>query len=149
MELLSKPIRTIMTKDPKSVLPNTIMTEVAAIFEQEEYHHLPVVDEQGLCQGIISKSDYYQLQDKFTHLPGRDYTKDNQLFFQTLLACNVMTKDVVTLDAEKSIEDLISVFLENKVRSVVVTEEDLAIGIVTPLDIIKYLYEDHWLQHRY
>jgi len=136
---LNKTVGELMTKEIISVSPLSIMTEVAEIFDNNSFHHIPVVGYKGNCVGIISKADYAQLQDKFTLIDGSQTDKTNQKFFASLLAKEVMSKDVISLESNIEISDAIQIFLKNKVHSIVVTEKEKCVGILTPFDLLQYM----------
>lgn len=133
----NKQISNITTRNIITSYPDMIMTEVSEIFETNSFHHLPVLDEEDKCVGIISKSDYHQLQDKFTRLNNKEAEKFNTKFFKTLLASDVMTENPVCLALTATVKDAISIFLDNKVHCIVVNDIDKCIGIITPYDILK------------
>jgi len=54
-----------------------------------------------------------------------------------MLVKDVMTKDVITIDSNKTILDAYRLYRDNKVGSLVVTDSDKCIGIVTERDLIE------------
>lgn len=149
--LLEKTAQDIMTPQPICSYPDMIMTEVAEIFESNDFHHLPVIDTDNECIGMISKSDYYQLQDKFTKFGSGRCKKGNTRFFASLLASEVMTAFPVSVDINASMDEVNSIFLKNKIHSVVVQENGKFRGIITPYDIMEllsvyYQNEETWLE---
>ena len=138
MERLSQgPVSSIMTHDFKFVSPDTIMTEVASIFERSSFHHLPVLDGERRPVGVISRHDYHQIQHHFTHFAWRNPEQHNAHFFSTLLASEVMSTEPITLAADASVENAIEIFLENKVHSILILDGEHCAGILTPFDILK------------
>jgi len=136
---LNKTVGELMTKEIISVSPVTIMTEVADIFQQNSFHHIPVLSSEGHCVGVISKQDFCQLEDKFTLLNGSLTENKNERFFASLLAKDVMSKDVVSLEEDIEINDALKIFLKNKVHSIVVSKTGVCKGILTPFDLLSYL----------
>jgi acetoin utilization protein AcuB len=136
MDFVLKTVGELATKNPLTVSPNQIMTDVSQIMESSAFHHFPVVENDGNCVGVISKSDLYQLQDCFTKSKTGNYQENNQLLFRSLLASDVMTSHVVFLDKNRSVLDAITIFLENKVHSVIILNEGQLCGIITPYDIL-------------
>jgi CBS domain-containing protein len=118
-----------------------LMTEVAEIFEDAHFHNLPVVDANGHCVGIISKSDVLQLQDKFTKFNHKSSLDSNRQYFDSLLVREVMTPNPVSVHAGTDISELVDLFIERKLRSLIVLEDGKCIGIVTPFDILVLLNE--------
>ncbi len=134
-------VSSIMTKNPISVKPKTIGTEIVDIFENSSFHHLPVINDSAICIGVISKSDYYQLQDKFSRLKIKQCEAENEKFFKAVLASDIMTKDPVVVEEETPIKEIIRLFLKNEYHSVIVNKNGKCIGIVTPYDILRALSE--------
>ena len=139
--ILDRPIKSIMTSDLMSVGKDIIMTEIVQIFEDYSFHHLPVLDEMNKPVGIISKSDLHQLQHHFTHLNIQDAEEQNDRFFASLLASDIMVKNLVCLQVDDSISDAVDIFLKNKIHSILICKNEECVGIVTPYDIIKSLVE--------
>ncbi|MEM4268318.1 MAG: CBS domain-containing protein [Candidatus Woesearchaeota archaeon] len=54
-----------------------------------------------------------------------------------VVASDIMTKEVISLDVKRGLDYLIKLMAESKVSSVLITENDLVIGIVTERDLIK------------
>ncbi len=99
-----------------------------------------VEEESGQCIGIISKSDYYQLQDKFTRFNRVSAGKTNNRFFQTLTAAEVMTTTLISLDTQSTVQQAISIFLKNTVSSIIIQDDSGLKGIVTPIDMLKEIH---------
>lgn len=50
----------VMTNKPRTVKPEDSIREVAEILAKEEFHALPVVDDQGKLSGIVTTTDVIQ-----------------------------------------------------------------------------------------
>lgn len=135
-KLTNTKLALIMTRNLICAFPDMIMTEVSKIFEAHEFHHLPVID-NNVCVGVISKSDYYQLQDTFTRKKIESAEKNNWMLFRSLLASEVMSTDPESLQVDDTIESAVEIFMENRVHSIVINDGDECVGIVTPYDILK------------
>jgi len=128
-----------MTIDPLVINELTTMDKVALIFDKRQIHHVPVLNEEGTCTGIISMNDFLQIQDKFSIFNIKSSTKINDKVLPSLLAREVMSKEPTTIDENDSIETAIHIFLANVFRALIVTSQGKMIGIVTPYDILKQL----------
>lgn len=133
------PVKEIMTSTVHFVRPETIMSAVGQIFSTQNFHHIPVLDDDGKVLGIISKSDYYQLQNHFTRLKMGDCDEKNNRFFQSLTADDVMTKNPVCIGHDTSIASVMQIFLENLFHAIPVLKDNVCIGIVTPHDILAFV----------
>ena len=138
---LNKTVGELMTRELISVTPNTIMAEVAKIFKANHFHHLPVIDREEKCVGVISKMDYYQLQDSFTRLDGSKCDAKNLKFLSSLLAKEIMSPNPICIEHNVDISDVIPVFLANTARSAIIIKNEKSVGIITPLDLLEYMQE--------
>ncbi len=135
--ILNKTLQSIMTKDVKSVGPLCIGTEIAEIFKTQKFHHLPVVDDQNKAIGIISATDYNQIQHHFTRLQIARSNKENEKIMRSILAKEIMTEDPFCMDENQSIAEAVEIFIKNDIHSIIVEREGKIAGIVTPIDILK------------
>lgn len=126
-----------MTADPIYVQELTVMDKVALIFDKKNIHHVPVIDESNNCVGIISMSDFLQIQDKFSRFNLEDSLKISKKFMGSLTAREVMTKNPVSVDIDTPISKAIELFLQNVYRAIIVTEKGKLVGILTPYDILR------------
>ena len=88
--------------------------------------HLPVVDTSDTLVGILSKSDYLALK----------YV-DSRL--QKLTVKHFMSSPVVAVAKTTKINEVAQIFINKKISSVVIVEDNVAIGIATSEDLIKIL----------
>ena len=134
---LQLPVTSIMTTNITFISADTIMDEVRKIFEGKNIHHLPVIDSVGEIEGMVSKSDYYKLLSNYTIFGRKDVMAKNQRFLKSLIAKDVMTKDVVCIHWDSKVETAIQIFLENLFHALPVVKDHKVIGIITPYDILK------------
>lgn len=140
MKNLQKKITELMTENPQCVKPNVNMIEIENIFKRNNFHHIPVIDDNDEPIGIISKSDYHMLLHHFTKKKIGNFDVSNRMFFRSLLATDVMTPDPLCVKIDGTIEQVVDEFLKNEFRSLIVVDENnICQGIVTPFDIIKWL----------
>ncbi len=132
-----RPISELMTFDVMTVTPDTLMTEVSKIFEENSFHHIPVISEDNIPLGIISKNDYHQLQHHFTRNGWEIAEAKNKRYFESITAGEVMTQNPVTVDKDEPLFEVVNIFLANLIHSIIVTEAGICIGIITPHDILK------------
>ena len=132
-------ISNLATTDIVSAKPNQLMTDVCVMFDTNSFHHIPVINDENKCIGIISKTDYAQLQDKFSKFGYKCGDVNNRVFFRSLLAQDVMSIELVSLAYNEPLEKAIEIFEQNKVHSIVVTKDDHFFGILTPIDLLSLL----------
>ncbi len=140
MTVLGK-IMDVMTTDVITVKDNQTMDQVSMIFNSREIHHLPVVDSEGKIAGIISKTDYHKLEHGFTLFKSKESQAYNVAIMRSLLASDVMTKQVVTLSPTDNISVAVDIFRENLFHAIpVVDEKHKLVGILTTYDLLNYAY---------
>ncbi len=141
----------IMTTDVVTVDPKTSVKEAANIMSEKGISGLPVV-QNGELVGIVTENDLI-IKDKKLHFPeyinvigGIIYLESYKKFreeFKKFTAVNVeelMTKDVITVSPDDSIEDIATIMhQENVNRLPVVDNSGQLIGIVTRANIVKHI----------
>ena len=133
-------IRDIMTKDLITVKPNNLITAVDRIFSANDFHHIPVIEDDGKLVGIISRYDFNLLCDKST-LFNNNALSINQRVFQSILAKDIMIKQLVTIGPDETPAKAADIMKENLFHALpVVDENKTLIGIVTTYDLLALAY---------
>lgn len=141
MTVLAK-IKEVMTADVISIKSTDTMNMVSVIFNSNEIHHLPVIDQEEKVIGIISKTDYHKIQHGFTLFKSKESKAYNEAIMRSLLAKDVMTKQVVTLTPDSELSVAIDIFKENLFHAIpVVDEQNKLAGILTTYDLINFAYQ--------
>ena len=138
-----KKVEEVMTKEVMTVGPYNCMDEVQRVFEQEAFHHLPVV-EDGKVVGILSKTDYLRLLHGFTLFKTSKSDAYNKAVMQSLLVKEVMTASVVKVKKGDSLGYAAEIFRENYFHALPVVDETGAIeGIITTYDLLMDAYSSN------
>ena len=131
----------IMTTDLITVQPDDRMEKVDEIFSNNEFHHLPVVDEQNKLIGMLSKSDYLMLCNSFTIFNTRIAREQNKRLFSSMLVKEIMQKNIAKLHPDSTVMLAVGFFKENLFHAIpVVDKEDTLVGIITTFDLINLAY---------
>ena len=139
--IIQASIAEVMTTKPLCVQPNDLMTVADKLFADNNFHHLPVVDEEEVLVGIISKVECYCLRDSLSILKPGKQKEVNDRLLSALLVKDVMQKNPMVLHADDSIVDAALIFNENKFHALPIVDEDgRLLGIVTTHDLIRYAY---------
>ena len=133
----STTVKTIMTRHPETVTPSNNMEICRTIFEKFGFHHIPVVEGETLV-GLVSYTDYLRtIRDVFKN-PADEQT--NTQLLKSLLVKDVMTKNLLCLNPDDTIEDAMRVFKANQFHSLpVIDAEGKLEGIITTHDVLKIL----------
>jgi CBS domain-containing protein len=100
------------------------LEEAGSLFRKHEIHHLPVVSPEGLLVGILSQSDFLKLAG-------------HSLANRT--AEEIMTTHLAKLEPDDDIRTATSVFALNKFHALPVVENGKIVGMLTTLDLIRFL----------
>jgi len=150
--------RDLMERDVITVTPETRLLDVHRLFVEEEIHGAPVVGEDTLVRGVISTLDLLRLvRDEFEpgagatattyfrdELPysGPDWLQmpeDFQDRMQELTAADAMSRDLVTVGPDATVDDIARAMLEHRVHRVLVCEERVLLGVVSAFDLLRVL----------
>ena len=131
-------VKKILTTDVISVHTKQKLSDVNKIFRENFIHHIPVLNGNKPI-GIISSNDIFKLVFNIDTQDERmlDTILDNQFSIES-----VMTTDLVTLPVSSSVKDAASALESSKIHSVLITNNDELVGIVTSTDLIKYLHNN-------
>ena len=135
---LKLPVSHIMTRKIISLSPNDNLQKVKDIFDTTKIHHIPILL-SGQLIGMISKTDLLHFLKGYS---GSAYDKlMDEIRLDSFLVKEVMTKGLAKLEPTDRIEVAIEVFKENLFRALPVVEGDFLVGIVSVVDILRYISE--------
>lgn len=120
----------LMTDEVVSVVGRTPSAEVASLLVEHDISGVPVVDEDDLVIGVVSRTDLLTRGD--------------------LTAQQLMSAPAVTVPAEQTVTEAARLMTRRGVeRLPVVDEEDRLVGIVTRRDLLRvFLRPDHEIRRR-
>lgn len=139
--MLQTSVDSVMTKQLVTLHCNAIISEAAQVFEDCTFHHIPIVNEDGSLAGILSRTDIDRLRtgaSLFANPKKADY---DSVLFQSMWVRDIMTKKVVEVSPQDTIEKAYSIFKENKFRALPVVDGQQLVGILTPLDILDFFFQ--------
>lgn len=133
-----KTLKDIMTTDLTVIKLGTTFNKIKEIFDNNKFHHLPVVDEMAMIKGIISKNDFSKLTYQIsTKTGGKVYSEKT---YQHVTAKEIMTPNPVYLNPNDRIGLAADLFLENEYHAIPILEDGVLMGIVTSHDLIAFVY---------
>lgn len=123
-----------MTTDLVVVNLETPFLKIKELFDENKFHHLPVVDPMNMIKGIISQYDFYKFAYQMSfETTGKTFTQKS---YTHLYAKDIMTKYPVVLNPDDSLELAASLFLENIYHAIPIMEDGVLVGIVTSHDLL-------------
>lgn len=127
----------IMTRKPATVAPEDSLERVRRIFENQGFHHVPVVEGDKLV-GIVSYTDYLRIISEMCN--GNTPEGLYKTGLRNILVQEVMTKAVVYLRSSDTVEDAILMFKEHAFHALPIIEGDhRLVGILSTHDLMKVL----------
>ncbi len=140
----------VMQTNVVTVTPCTPVQEVAKLIVNNNIRAVPVLDENGEVQGIITEEDLifqlaYRIPQAHIRILGEDIflddifeaTKANKKKLAAKTAGELMNDTVVSVSANADIKDAATIMLEKSVDSILVMDEEEVKGLVTRHDIVK------------
>jgi acetoin utilization protein AcuB len=135
-------VRNIMTTDLITADPDETLESVRHKIIDNHIQHIPVIDGKKIL-GIISKGDIHRMEHHFTLFRSEKALESNRQIFSTILASEIMSKSLVKLKDTDAATTAVNLFRENLFHALpVVNERDQLVGMITPLDLLKYAYDD-------
>ena len=150
--------RDVMERDVITVTPETRLLDVHRLFVEEEIHGAPVVGADELVHGVVSTLDLLRVvRDELEpgagatvatyfreELPysGPDWIRmpeDFQDRMQELTAADAMTRELVTVGPDASLDEVARVMLEHRVHRVLVIDAGGLAGVISTFDLIRAL----------
>jgi CBS domain-containing protein len=135
----------VMTRDVVFADINTPMKDVAQTLGSHGISGLPVVDLEGMVVGVISEKDFLRhmgAKDKMTFMAFvAERLKEAWCVDESIgerLAGDMMTSPAVTIDENKPIIEIATLFKEKNInRAPVVNQKGELVGLVSRADIIE------------
>jgi CBS domain-containing protein len=119
----------IMTERLETISPSSTTQEAAKKMRDKKVSSLVVVDMEDKPIGIVTERD----------LVRQVCTK--AISSDTIMVHHIMSSPLATIDANSSIEVAADIMIQNKVRHLLVMDENKTLGIITPSDFTGYLKE--------
>jgi acetoin utilization protein AcuB len=131
-------VKNRMTRAPLTAGPKTTYNEALRLMEQNNIHHLPILNKKGDLVGIVTHSDMLEAE------PSRVSTLS---IYEIASLLDKVTMDQIMSHPVKAIEDDCSIseaahfMLEEGVGSLPVMTDGKLVGIITDSDIFKTFVE--------
>lgn len=137
---IQTPVSEIMTRRLITANADDRVIKVKLLFEENNIHHIPVVDEIDQLLGIISKEDFLKLSYHVSLDTGG--TSFSEKWYDNTKASEIMTKYPVSLDMEDTVGLAADIFMANKFHALPVVENNQLVGIVTTHDILLFAFQN-------
>lgn len=118
--------RDIMTRDPVCCTLNTSLDDVARMMSRNDCGEIPVIDTRDRIVGVITDRD----------IVCRIVAENHNPVGYTAALC--MSSPVVTVREDDSLDEVVRVMEEHRIRRVpVVNDDDVCSGIIAQADVAR------------
>jgi CBS domain-containing protein len=143
----------IMSHPVITVREDATLEEVARIMLDHKFGSVPVVNEQGTMIGLITESDFaakgkgvpfttFEMPQVFGHWLGKSGVEQMYERARTILASDTMTRDVITVEENATIEEVLELMLLNDVNRIPVLRNKVPVGIAARYDLLKLMLQE-------
>ena len=124
-----------MTKNPHTVTKDTVISKAVEIMGKNNFHRLPVVDEDGRLVGLVT-------QGMVEESSGAQVTSLSIFELNYLLSkrkvSDIMIRDVHTTTQDVFLEEAAKIMIDNDISVLpVIDEQKKVIGIITEKDMFQ------------
>lgn len=111
-----------MTRNPKTISPDTLLPEAKALMMEFKFRHLPVVDGDGLLIGIVTDRDLRSAYPS-TVAKGEQLTVSHDQVQRTKIS-EIMITECVHISPNDTLDDTLLVFDKIRVGALPVIDKD-------------------------
>ncbi len=123
-------VRDVMKKEIIVAKINDRIQQISKILTEKKISNIPVINEKNELVGIVSEQDIIRVMDS-----------EN---FMNMTAKDIMTKDVLSVEENDSLEYVSKIFTERPFRRLPVIRAKKVVGVVTREDIISSFMSDYY-----
>ncbi len=128
-------VGSIMTRKVVNVEMDDPIQTISEVFNNFEFHHIPVVENWKLV-GVISDRDLLKAVNPFLDTSSE---KKHGAIALDKKAHEIMSRNLITVDVETSVEKASDLLLENYISCLpVLSSQGIVEGIVTWKDILMF-----------
>ncbi len=132
------PVSSIMTTTVISLNTKDTLDTAEFLFKKHNIRHIPVVNGTQII-GMLSYNDLLRIS--FADAVGYDEQDVDTVVYNMFSIEQVMTKNVVTVDATTTIKEVAEIFSKREFHALPVVDNGKLVGIITTTDLINFLLE--------
>ena len=124
--------RDIMNRPVVAAARSTTVRDIAIQLLMGGYSAVPITERNGKVVGIVSEADV--IRALRTNKP-----------LENTLAEEIMTKEVISVDVDSSVEEIMEILDTKRIVRVPVTEDGKLVGIVSRPDVLRAFIEPKFM----
>ena len=127
-------LSSIMTKDVITVGMDTYLSAICKIFDEKKFHHLLVIEDDGLC-GVISDRDMFKALSPFLNTTAE---QNRDLWTLKKRAHQIMSRNPITVADDVNVDKAAQLMMRESISCLPVMASDgQIVGIVTRTDLLR------------
>ena len=126
-----------MTREVMTLEEKQSLREALTLQQRHKIRHIPVVAD-GRVVGILTDRDLKRASPSL--LSGIDQKKYDELL-DTIPVGQIMTRDPQSVTGATPLREAAKILIDRKFGALPVIENDLLVGIITEMDLLRALYE--------
>jgi acetoin utilization protein AcuB len=127
-------VREMMSQPVIRIYPEMTTHEALDLMRIKKIRHLPVVNRQNHLIGIVSESDLiYVSPSDIADLVAWEIN----YFRNKITVDEVMTREVLTINEDATLEEASLIMVDNKVKCLPVPHDNKLVGIITDTNLVK------------
>lgn len=130
-EFLRYRVEHVMAVKPVTVRANTPLSEIAELFDRHDFNALPVLGEDGIIVGVVSKLDFLEA----FAFPAQSVAPPYQEILEQP-AETVMRRAVMTVEPNLPLTDVLGRMVASRHKSFPVVDDGRLVGILAREDIV-------------
>jgi CBS domain-containing protein len=119
-------VKEVMNRNVKTITPEDTAKVAARIMSENHIGALVVVSGPGEVRGILTERD----------ILGKVVAAGKSA--DTVKVSDIMTKDIVAIGPQSTLEEAADVMTENRIKKLPVIYKGLLVGIVSATDLVAY-----------
>jgi len=149
-----KRVGDVMSTDVVKVHPNATVGQIAKLMSDNDISGLPVVDDQDQVVGIITELDmivrntrfkmptFFVILDSIIYLETPKHFQERLTHILGTTAKEIMSKPVVTVTPDSTIEELSELMTERRRNPIPVVKNKKLVGIISRSDIVRLMAQE-------
>ena len=127
-------VKDIMKRDLVTLTKEHTIKEALHLLEKNRIRHIPIVDEHGQIQGIVSDRDIRDARPSIFEQHSNDSELDKPI-------SSLMSTNIITAEPEDLVQEVASVFYLYHIGCLPITEDDRLVGMVTETELLHTFVE--------
>ncbi len=129
-------VKNYMTTEPVSIRPDVLILDARKILKEKEFRHLPVTDNSGMLQGMVTDRDIRSALPSSVASP-EEREKIMARVKKTPVS-EIMSENLSTLGSDSTLDDALILLLRSNVGAVPVIDKDGVLeGIFSIRDLMR------------